>query len=206
MLPLSSAAIIEKNKVAGDSVWVILLEITIPGASAIRICSNNENIVWNGETWVPFPFELDEMSENNGGEVPSLNVRVSNVTQELQYYLEETDGAVGFPVTIRVVNSKHLDLTSPELQLDFVCNDASYDARWITFKLGGDQKTNRRVPERRYLKNFCPFAYGGIECGIPAATKAAYPTCVKTLAQCRERGNSQRYGGEPALPLGSFYG
>lgn len=205
MLNLSAAAILEKNKIAGDSVWPVLVEIQIPGQDPVRVCNNNENLTWDGNAWIAFPFELDEMQESGRGEIPSVALRVSNVTQELQYYIEQAGGGVDFPVILRVVNSKHLDITTPELELDFICTSCKYDAYWITFTLGGDAKLTRRIPERRYLKDFCPFQYGGVECGVPASTKAAYPTCAKTLAQCRQRSNSTRFGGEPGIPLGGFY-
>ena len=205
MLNLSAAAILEKNKIAGDSCWPVLVEIQIPGQDPVRVCNNNENLTWNGETWIAFPFELDELQEAGKGEIPSVALRVSNVTQELQYYIEQAGGGVDFPVILRVVNSKHLDITTPELELSFICTGCKYDAYWITFTLGGDAKLTRRVPERRYLKDFCPFQYGGIECGVADATKVTYPTCAKTLTQCRQRSNSTRFGGEPGIPLGGFY-
>lgn len=204
MLQLSVAAILEKNKLAGNSCWPVLLEIQIPNGEPIRLTNNNENIVWNGQTWASFPFELDNMQESGKGEIPSLSIKVSNVTQEIQYYLEQVDGAVDFPVIIRVVNTTNLASPDPECELTYNCNSCTYDDMWINFALGGNAKLTRRVPERRHLKDFCDFQYGGIMCGVSAATKAAFPTCRKTLAQCRERGNSTRFGGEPAIPLGGF--
>ncbi len=56
-LSLSSIAIEEKNKLATDSVFLICLEITIPGvAEPVRVVRNNEDLTWQGETWVAFPF------------------------------------------------------------------------------------------------------------------------------------------------------
>lgn len=198
MRTLSTAALIEKNKLATDSAWLILLEVTI-GATTLKLVANNEDILWNGDTWQAFPFELDTVGETGKGEIPAITVKVSNVTGEVQRLLEANDGANGVPVVIRVINSK-VTTTTPELELSFVVESSTHDEQWITFRLTGANCLTRRVPRRRYLKNFCPFAYGGIECGVSAVTMAIYPACNRTSANCAERGNSTRFGGFPWMP------
>lgn len=198
MRTLSTAALIEKNKLATDSAWLILLEVTI-GATTLKLVANNEDILWNGDTWQAFPFELDTVGETGKGEIPAITVKVSNVTGEVQRLLEANDGANGVPVVIRVINSK-VTTTTPELELSFVVESTTHDEQWITFRLTGANCLTRRVPRRRYLKNFCPFAYGGIECGVSAVTMAIYPTCNRTSVNCTERGNSTRFGGFPWMP------
>lgn len=198
MRTLSTAALIEKNKIATDSAWLILLEVTI-GATILKLTSNNEDLLWNGDTWQAFPFELDTVGETGKGEIPAITVKVSNVTGEVQRLLEANDGANGVPVVIRVINTD-VTTTTPELELSFVVESSTHDEQWITFRLTGANCLTRRVPRRRYLKNFCPFAYGGIECGVSTATMVTYPTCNRTSANCAERGNYTRFGGFPWMP------
>lgn len=198
MRTLSTAALIEKNKLATDSAWPTLLEVTI-GATILKLTSNNEDLLWNGDTWQAFPFELDTVGETGKGEIPAITVKVSNVTGEVQRLLEANGGANGVPVIIRVLNTK-VTTTTPELELSYVVESSTHDEQWITFRLTGANCLTRRVPRRRYLKNFCPFAYGGIECGVSAATMTTYPTCNRTSANCAERGNSTRFGGFPWMP------
>jgi lambda family phage minor tail protein L len=198
MRTLSTAALIEKNKLSTDSAWLILLEVTI-GATVLKLVANNEDILWSGDTWQAFPFELDTVGETGKGEIPAITVKVSNVTGEVQRLLEANDGANGVPVVIRVINTD-VTTTTPELELSFVVESSTHDEQWITFRLTGANCLTRRVPRRRYLKNFCPFVYGGIECGVSAATMATYPTCNRTSANCTERGNFTRFGGFPWMP------
>lgn len=198
MRTLSTAALIEKNKLATDSAWLILLEVTI-GATTLKLVANNEDILWNGDTWQAFPFELDTVGETGKGEIPAITVKVSNVTGEVQRLIESNDGVNGVPVVIRVINTE-VTTTTPELELSFVVESSTHDEQWITFRLTGANCLTRRVPRRRYLKDFCPFAYGGVECGVSAATMATYPTCNRTFANCTERGNSIRFGGFPWMP------
>jgi lambda family phage minor tail protein L len=196
---ISSAAIAEKNKIATDSAWIVLLEIQLSGGT-LYLAANNEDITWNSQTWQAFPFELDTVAETGKGEIPAITVKVSNVTGEIQQYLEAADGANGTPVIIRVINSSASTSTESELELSFVLDRASYDAQWLTFYLTGANCLSRRVPRGRYLKNFCRFEYGGVECGVSAATQATYPTCNRTKANCEERNNSTRFGGFPFMP------
>lgn len=198
MRTLSTAALIEKNKLSTDSAWLILLEVTI-GATVLKLVANNEDILWSGDTWQAFPFELDTVGETGKGEIPAITVKVSNVTGEVQRLLEANDGANGVPVVIRVINTD-VTTTTPELELSFVVESSTHDEQWITFRLTGANCLTRRVPRRRYLKNFCPFVYGGIECGVSAATMATYPTCNRTSANCTERWNFTRFGGFPWMP------
>jgi phage-related protein len=109
---ISSFGILEKNKLATTTVWLLMLEITVPGISEpIRITSNNESVTWRGEPWIAFPFELDDISEESKGEVPRVNLRVSNVTRSMESYLQDfdlytkTNGYAPIEVKIYVVNN-----------------------------------------------------------------------------------------------------
>lgn len=199
MRVISSAAIAEKNKIASDAPWIILLEIQLDG-DTVRLCSNNEDLIWDSEVWQAFPFQLDALAETGKGEIPAVTVKVSNITGEIQQALESADGANGTPVIIRVVNSEVSSPTEAELELEFVLDRTDYDEQWVTFFLTGSNCLSRRIPRGRYLKNFCRFQYGGIECGVSAATVASYPNCGRTRADCETRGNSTRFGGFPAMP------
>lgn len=200
MNSLSAAAILAKNSISDTGVWLILLDIVV-GGNNIRICYNNENITWNGNEYVAFPFEIDVISENSAGELPAVRLRVSNVTRAMQYYISESGGMVGATVTLRVVHSKHLDLTTPEVEEVWAVTKCTSDVNWVTFTLGADYPVNARRPLWRFLKNFCPFEYKGVECG----STSGLATCNHSLADCRARGNSVRFGGEPAIPQGGLY-
>jgi lambda family phage minor tail protein L len=236
MLGLSTIAKMEKNKISSDGAWLVLLEVTLPTQGddlenteatasdatekvtashdlVMRIVRNNEDIVWNGHTWVGFPFDLDEVTENSDGELPQLTLKVSNVSRVVQQYLEQTNGGVGATVKLYAVYSQYLDQPA-EIEETFSVYAVKCDAYWVHFTLSGDYPTKRRIPEYRYLKDCCPFVYGGVECGVDKsallATKTSadqdeYAKCSKTLRACKKRNNERRFGGEPAIPLGGTY-
>jgi lambda family phage minor tail protein L len=65
-----------------------------------------------------------------------------------------------------------------------------------------------QLPARIMDRNFCAWArrYKGPECDpTDAINGTTYPTCNGTLADCRERGNTRRFGGFPSIPKQAIY-
>jgi len=203
MLTISALAKQEKNKLHTDSVFLILLDIipNITGAETLRVCYNNEDITWNGNLYQAFPFELGEVSEDSTGSEPSVELKVDNTTRALQSYVEDYSGGNGFTVVLRIVNSKALDISTPELEERFTVNHCAVDQQFITFNLGSGYPLNDRRPLEKYLKNNCPFRYKGLRCG----STSGYATCGHTLTECRARGNSARFGGYPGIDQKGVY-
>jgi lambda family phage minor tail protein L len=204
MLSLSLASKLEKNKVSSTGVWLILLEVKIPQAAGdviIRVAYNTEDVVWQGNTYVAFPFELGEITED-GKELPALDLKISNVTGIMSRYVEETNGAAGATVILRVVHSEHLDDLVPAVEEMFNVQTVNVDSNYATFRLGAETATTLRRPAGIYQKSHCPFKFRDIRCGYPENGEAI--SCDKTLARCRDLGNSARFGAEHGL-VGGLY-
>jgi len=197
MLPLSSFAIGEKNKLSSDGAWILLLEIISPVTSTyIRVCTNNEDITWNSETWYAFPFEIDDIGESAKGTIPQLTVRVSNITRVIQTQVEDEKGGVGSNVRIMAVHSENLDEATPEIDIPFEVVGASFDEKWASFILGVPSPFKKRFPRNRVLATFCNYKYfKGTRCQYTGGETE----CDRTLARCRELGNSLRFGGCPGV-------
>lgn len=197
-LPLSSIAIDEKNKIAtSDSVFLLAMKIEIPGmATPIRVVANTEDITWQGETWQAFPFEINEISEADSGEVPRVDVRVSNVSREIEYYLHaydlycKTNGYEPIVCTIYVLNSLNLASDTPEVDHLFELIQPKTTPQWATFTLGASNPWTRRFPARRLLP-MCQWVFKSDACGYSGTETE----CDKTLSRCRELSNSERFGG-----------
>lgn len=198
MLSLSDVALLEKNKISSDGVWLILLEVILSETDNIRLVANNEDIVWNGNTYIAFPFDIGKVSENAKGESTNLEIRICNVDNQVLGHVAAVKGGAGSEVVLRVVHSKHLDLTTPELEERFIVEDTRYNEQNVTFVLGTEFSLKRTFPRLTYQKDSCPFKYKSIECGATSSQTA----CDGTLKQCRERNNSIRFGGEPGLLAG----
>ena len=81
MLTLPSELIVEKNKLYTSGACIELLEIQLSEASeTLRLTSNNAAVVYDSETWSPFPFESGDIPEDGGGELPRVNIKVSKGT------------------------------------------------------------------------------------------------------------------------------
>jgi phage-related protein len=191
---------IEKNKIATDSAWIALLEIQLP--TPIYICHNNEDITWNGQLWQAFPFQIGDITDD-GKETPNLTIKVSNITREVGAVISAAKGGGGTSVILRVVNSNYLDQPAAIEEI-FQASKTNID-NWVTITLSIPMDLIQRFPMSTDMKNFCRYlslsnsGYCGIDCGLTDAIKATYPTCNGTLSNCRQRGNSKRYGGEPGL-------
>ena len=199
MLDLSSAIVQQKNKVASAGAWLILLEIAFPGESTIYLVHNNEEVVWNSITWLPFEFKLDSMTEDSKGSLPTYSIKVSNVGRELVALLDQTDGGTDGVVTLRVVNSELLgELTPAFIDVASIIS-CSVGLEWVTFTLGAESPLSVRSPRDRFLANHCRYKeFKGPKCGYTGVVGS----CDRTFKTCKDLGNSLRFGGQPAVGLG----
>ena len=205
MLSISTISRQEKNKLHTGSAFIILLDIVpnVTGAETIRVCYNNEDITWNGNIYQGFPFEIGEVSQDNTGSEPSVELKVDNVSRAMQSYVEDYKGGNGFTVLLRVVNTEAIaqGVTDAELEERFKVNHCTVEQNFITFTLGTGYSLSTRRPLDRYLKNSCPFVYKGLRC----ACTSSLTTCGHTLTECRARGNSARFGGFPGIDQKGVY-
>lgn len=181
------------------------LKIVIPGISeVIRIINNNEDIVWPvslGYVWQAFPFDIDEISESSKGETAQFSIKVSNVSNIIGDYVRQYDvyikenGFAPLEVTLYVLNTLDLDNTTPAFEYQLTLSSVSISSQEVVFTVSAKDLFRARMPMHRMFPNLCRFKYKSALCGYTGFQQ----TCNKTLKQCREYGNSQRYGGFPAI-------
>ena len=194
MLELSKIATLEKNKLSTDAPFLVLIDIDDKNVGEhIRVVRNTEDITWNGQTWTAYPIEIENYTED-GKTLPALNLKISSGKGLITTYIQKYDGFVDAKVSIYVVNAKLLDVATPELELDFLINETSYDEQWISFTLGASSEIADRFPSCRYLTDYCPFVCGDILCGYNGTEK-----CKNNLASCLI---PKRFGGEPGIQTG----
>ena len=198
MISISAISKAEKNKLSTDSCFLILLEIRLQ--NTVYICYNNEDVVWKGQLYQAFPFQIGETSEESDGSDPNVSLKVSNVAQGLQWHVEDSGGGVGTQVILRVVNSLNLN-GDADLEEYYTVLSCKVDQHWVEFTLGTDYSARSRRPLDRYMKNNCRFAYKGIRCGYAGILQ----TCEHTLQDCKNHGNSKRFGGYPGIDQKGVY-
>lgn len=182
--------ILEKNKLTTTNPWIVLLDINIDN-NMIYICNNNENITFQGRTYTAVPFVLEPVKSDLKGELPTVTLRISNVSAYLMTYMEQYSGGVGASVLLRVVNTAYLSENYAELEMNFDVIKSEASSEWVSFTLGAPSPLNKRFPLYRYLANHCRWQYKSVECGYTGPLAS----CKKTLDDCRNHNNSKRFGG-----------
>lgn len=204
---LPAAIILQKNRLHSDEVWLFLLDIALPDNTTLYFVRNNEDITFNGQLYTALPFDLEPTRETSRGELPTITLRISNITRFVQAYLEdpEINGAIASTVTVRLVHTSDLSggTDFSELQMDFEVIATESDPYFVHFTLGSPNPMNRRYPFYRYLANHCPWQFNQLpgkeglspECGYTGADTS----CNRSLADCQGKNNSGRFGGCPGL-------
>ena len=194
MLQFSKIATLEKNKLSSDAPFLLLFDISHPQlAENIRLARNTEDVTWAGKTWMAFPVDIEDYSED-GKSLPALNMKIAAGQGLITTYLQKYGGLTDARVRIYIVHAKCLDVDKPEMELEFQIMETTYDEQWITFTLGASPELANRFPAWKYLTDFCPFVCGDIRCGY-----AGDKTCKNNLASCLI---PERFGGEPGIQTG----
>lgn len=183
-----------------------LFEVKVPGATEdkiARICCFNEDVIWGNYTWQAFPVQVGSV-EKDTSQIPSFDLKLSNINRVLEGYFDESNGAVGAEVIIRLVMAKGRNTdgvlvadASPVLNELFDIQESSIDDLWATLKCGFDWSTNVRRPLDMWKKDYCDRKYGDVTCGVDMTT---YPTpCDGTWNGCKARNNTMRFKGVPTI-------
>lgn len=230
-MALSLTAIQEKNKLGSESVFAVLLEINIPGVPQVTITSNGDEIIWDSRTWLPFPFEISEITEEASGEVPQWTITLDNRQRVIEKYLSDYDyylkvnGVEGNEITcvLHVVNTKETE--SVELFDDIASLDAVVSLDNISGSLTGSaaiksvrfslrQPTTNSETASFIMSANSPFSiiipkrrfikqfcYWKFK-GVECKYVGSGDTCNKSLSQCEGYNNSHNYGGFPGVGIG----
>lgn len=195
MLNLPLALRLEKNKLVSTAPWLILLTVTLPDASVIRLVRNTEDVTFGGNVYTAFAFELGDVRSGGDGRIQGVSLKVANPGRALQPYLEANDGLVGCPVTLAVVHADNLasDYTELTLAWDVLSSSAAGD--WIEFILGTENPLRRRFPLQAAIPFSCNWAFKSVECAYAGGATS----CARTLDACRALNNSARFGGRPGI-------
>mgnify|MGYP000919822370 FL=1 len=199
-LSLASAIAVAKHKLSDEGAWLILLEIQFNDeeSTILRLVRNTEDIIWDGETWTAYPFDLDEAKQTADGSIETVQIRVSNVLRAVQSYIELLDGMGDAEVILRVVYSEELD-EAAAIEERFSVGKITCTAEWVTIELRPENLWAKRCPRYNYGRQNCRWKFKSSECGYSGTTA----TCNKTLAACAAMdggSNIARFGGFPAIP------
>ena len=205
-LNIPSSLIAEKNKLFSGGAFLELLKIVMSeNSQTLRIVNNNEDVIWDGQTWQKFQFQAGDFSESNEGETPQVTVKVSNILRAVQGHVENTDkGLVGDVVSYYLIHSDNLLENTPVISQNFTILGVKCDENWVEFLLGAENFFLRAFPINMYKRMICryksPDGFKGIRCGYSGGESL----CDRTFSTCISYGNQARFGGQPSIPGGFF--
>lgn len=210
-----------------------LIEMYIIDASAIggttyRFTQHDlygENIVWGGETYVPFPMIVSGFERRANSSLPRPTMAVSNVNGLVSAICAATNDLIGAKVSRIRTFRKYLDAANfggvnptanPNVELPrevwYVDRRATETRQTVTFELAAPwDVVGVKLPRRMVVQNNCLWAYRSAECGYTGgavATIADAPTADINLDACGKRTASckLRFGANAELPFGGFPG
>lgn len=197
----SLSTIAEKNSVASSTPFLILLDIEfvdhISGniVDTEKVVRNNEDVVFNGQTYTALPFELT--LKHKSGEIPDLSISFEDHAKLLDNYMRLYSGCVGSNVNITLVNADRLN-EPPEHVEYFKVVGANTNNYSVTWKLGAENPLASAFPRRRQMRDRCAWRYKSSECGYVGAIT----TCDQSLTGangCEVHANSINFGGFPGI-------
>ena len=225
----SQAITSEIQKLAPSAdIELFVLDLSFFNEGVVRFhAGTNElrrQVVWQGNTYEPFPIQAEGFEFNGNGQVPRPKLKVANVTGSITALILSYQDLVGAKVTRKRTLLKYLDAVnfvsganptadpSAEFADDvyFIDRKSRETREVVEFELAAAiDLEGVSLPRRQIVQNVCPWLYRGSECGYTGTayfnandetvSSRAQDACGKRLVSCQKR-----FGANAALPFGGF--
>lgn len=167
----------------------------------------NGPIVWQGQTYDPFPIEASGFELDSAGKLPRPTLRAANIGGVLGQYLRSMGDGLNAKVTRKRTLGKYLDAanfpdgnpyadptTSFPDDVFYVSRKVSENPVYVEIELAVKFDVEGvMLPRRQVIAGTCQWVYRSAECsyaGPPVGSDPIYPgqdICSKTLAACKQR-------------------
>lgn len=176
---------------------------------------DNGDVVWNGNSYLRFPVEVDGFEYSGNGQLPRPKIRISNIFSTISaLLLTLPDGLEGAKVTRIRTLARYIDAVNfPDNVNPYGTPDPTAEFPREIYYVDRKTVENRDViefelaaafdlagvsaPKRQCIANICQWVYKSTECSYVGAL----PTCAKTLTDCKAH-----FSDTTELPFGSFPG
>ena len=220
--PLTDVATARSRQLAEQYPWVWLYEVEVPTTppTRYRLTNYDAEITFGAATdgtplvYTPFPVVQTNLEQNAEGDLPQIQLQVSNESLFIRSILEDYDGLVGQPIVVKLVHTLELEVASAAVRFDgqIVSCSATFDR--VSWNVSALSLTQAVLPGQRYIRGHCRFRYGDERCGYDLTNSTlatAHPACSKSLEACELRGDEEvaagllrqhpaRFGGWPGIP------
>lgn len=191
----------QKNKEENKPVHLYTITDYDDSGNDLRLTGFDDDIEYDDLVYTSFPIRHEFISENIKGEIPTVTIKVSNVSRLIQAYLELYDFR-GKKVTIRQVFADQLGTDTAYIDDVYYIDSYTADSLNVEFRLTSKfDILDVEIPVRKYSRNYCGWKFRESECGYAGAETE----CNKTLTRCRELHNQLRFGGFPSIPSKRIY-
>jgi len=158
LLSLTSSFIALKNRLEGET-WAHLLDLEINVNTTARFTSHTETLVSSGNYYATLPFVVGAQDDRGGGELPQLQIIVSNRTGAAFQFAKDNDLSLN-NVELRMINVDYPDYGAQSVSMVIV--GAVFANEVAQFILGYNFTYDAEGPRRTYnRKDFpsIPFGY-----------------------------------------------
>jgi len=208
----------EKNLLATGGQWLWLYEIEVPTdpPTRYRFTRNPEAVTFRTNVYSPFPITHSVVKETDAGDLPTINLTVSNVSREIIGALELHGGLIDQPVRILLTHQEMLLTAKAVIEHDFKILSTTATEEAVTANLGDISLYETFFPGQRMMRHYCRHHYRSSGCGYAVSTVNAHylSGCDKSLDGpngCAVHGTSEtnagvakihpdRFGGFPGIP------
>lgn len=180
----------------------------------------NEDIVWQGQTFVRFPVKVEGYKKSSQGTLPRPTMTIANIGGILGPFLKLFNSFLGAKVTRRRTLVKYLDAVNfvsgvnssadpnshfPN-EIYFIDRKAGENPEAITLELAvAWDVTGVKLPLRQVIRDTCQWQYRDADCGYtgPAVAKIDdTPTIIMDEDRCSKHmtGCKLRWGANAQLP------
>lgn len=141
-MTLSQQAIEAMMAAQTDAVVLVVVDITHPElAQPLRLVRNTQQIVRNGNVYLPFAFELDLPSDND--DMPQVQFRFDNVEREIVDAIRECPSPPTFTLAVILASNPNYTEAGPYVM---TMVEADYNAREVTGTLAFEDVLNEPYP------------------------------------------------------------
>ena len=192
---ISVATAIEKNKIASEVAFVMLLDITIKNdgdvVEHLYLAKNSENVVYRGQTWQAANFNVKYSQDVEAD--PTMSVDAQDPSGFIRERMEAYNGGIMSDCTMIVLNTGNLT-QEPEVEETFMVTGASINGYSVSFTLGVENPLHIRFPRINQFRDQCPYTFKGERCRyVGAASRCSFT--YDGANGCLSKGNQINFGG-----------
>lgn len=189
-LPAALLATAQTPVLDAPMVWLyqITADVTSLAQPTIVFCTKSKSAVtFGGITYPPFPGDQSQLRIDSEGNIPKLDLTVSNVTRELVPYTVSVDGFLDRPVRVGLIDPQKTTSSSDVVWHKFRVSGCEIRNDVIVITLEDRRFSDLELPQGFYSHDRCPRVFRGSECRY----RGPETTCTKLLSACITYGDAE---------------